>query len=189
MAANKGTTNANFSFSSDVSAQDAEQLVETTKQIISTPLVGKRARLPGSFFCESGIVAGEAASSSGDIDGVAEINVSPEPSCRPKPDIEFSDNSDFEENVPRNVAAAEGLKRLVLSRYRLIAPKRTQDDQHDVHEDDKDGEEGTRYWQQVLQLRNVMLEKRKGPGYQFTRSDIVKFNELGRKRIKDLVGF
>eukprot|EP00112_Aurelia_sp_Birch-Aquarium-sp1_P011531 Seg2423.5 transcript_id=Seg2423.5/GoldUCD/mRNA.D3Y31 product="hypothetical protein" protein_id=Seg2423.5/GoldUCD/D3Y31 len=72
---------------------------------------------------------------------------------------------------------------IILRKCSLIAPR----PDNDVNESGEENEGELKFWNQVLNIRDVMLEHMNGEDFLFGRKDIGKFNKLARKRHEDLV--
>ncbi len=74
----------------------------------------------------------------------------------------------------------------IFKKFRPIAPFQENDDTNDDGEQEEDQES---FWDQVIKIRNVMLEHQEDDNYNFDRKEIAKFNNLAKERYTGLVSF
>ncbi len=86
-------------------------------------------------------------------------------------------------STPQNKTPLSSKASVILRKCSLIAP-RPENDENDSG-DENEGE--WKFWNQVLKVRDVMLEHMDGEDFLFGRKDISKFNKLAREKHEDLV--
>ena len=88
-----------------------------------------------------------------------------------------------EHSTPQSTTPLSLKASAILRRLNLIALSR----ENDQDESGDENEEGWKFWNQVLKIRDVMMENMEGEDFLFGRKDICKFNKLAREKVEDLV--
>ena len=86
-------------------------------------------------------------------------------------------------STPQNKTPLSSKASLILKKFDLIAPRPENDQYQGANED----EQGWKFWNQVLEIRDVMMEHMDGEDFNFGRKEISKFNKLAREKYDDLV--